>query len=85
MIDGFARMTRSVAGLPNPNLAIIVSEESKDYRPEMRWLGNRLNAAGLKTFVIGPDQIRFTEDGLGVTDQNADVPIDVVAPGDVGR
>lgn len=78
MIDGFARMIRSVAGLPNPNLAIIVSEESKDYRPEMRWLGNRLNAAGLKTFVIGPDQIRFTEDGLSVTDQNVDVPIDVV-------
>lgn len=78
MVDGFAKMIRSGAGLPSLNLAIIVSEESKDYRPEMRWLGERLNEAGLRTFVIEPDQIRFTEDGLSVTDQNAAVPIDVV-------
>ncbi|MBI3597043.1 MAG: hypothetical protein HY203_07830 [Nitrospirae bacterium] len=78
MVEGFARMIRSVAEVPNPTLAIIVSEESKDYRPEMHWLGNRLNQAGLRTFVIEPDQIRFTEDGLTVTDQSAVVPIDVV-------
>lgn len=78
MVDGFARMTRSVAGSPNPNLAIIVSEESKDYRPEMRWLGNRLNTARLKTFVIKPDEIRFTEEGLAVMDRDSAVPIDLV-------
>jgi hypothetical protein len=44
----------------------------------MRWLGNRLNAAGLKTFVIKPDDIRFTEEGLTVTDRATVVPIDVV-------
>ncbi|MEK6683826.1 MAG: hypothetical protein AABY46_04125 [Nitrospirota bacterium] len=78
MVDGFAKMIRSIAGRSNPNLAIIVSEESKDYRPEMRWLGNRLNAAGLKTLVIEPEEVRFTEDGLTVMDGNSAVPIDVV-------
>ena len=78
MADGFGKMIRSVAGSPGPNLAIIVSQESKDYRPEMRWLGNRLNEAGIRTFVIPPDQIGFTEDGLTVTDRNAAVPIDLV-------
>ncbi len=78
MADGFAKMIRSIAGSSDPTLAIIVSEESKDYRPEMQWLGNRLNAAGLKTFVIEPDQIRFTEDGLTVMELNSAVPIDVV-------
>jgi len=78
LIEGFARMIRSVAGGANPTLAIIVSEESNDYRPEMRWLGNRLNEAGLRTFVIGPEQIRFTEEGLSVEDRGAAVPVDVV-------
>lgn len=78
MVDGFARMIRSVAGSPDPTLAVIVSAESKDYRPEMQWLGHRLNEAGLRTFVIEPDRIRFTEDGLTVEDQGAVVPIDVV-------
>jgi len=78
MIEGFVRMIRSVAGGPHPTLGIIVSEESKDYRPEMRWLGNRLNEAGLRTFVIEPEQIRFTEEGLSVDDRGAAVPIDVV-------
>ena len=78
MVDGFSKMIRSIADLPNPKLAIIVSEESKDYRPEMRWLGNRLNEAGLKTFVIKPDEIRFTEEGLAVMEGHSAVPINLV-------
>ncbi|MBI3609602.1 MAG: hypothetical protein HY204_02735 [Nitrospirae bacterium] len=78
MVNGFATMIRSVTGSSNPTLAIIVSEESKDYRPEMRWLGSRLNTVGLKTFVIRPDEIRFTEEGLAVLDQGAPMRIDVV-------
>jgi hypothetical protein len=78
MVDGFARMIRSVAGSPDPTLAVIVSDESKDYRPEMRWLGRRLNEARLRTFVIEPGRIRFTEEGLAVEDQGDVVPIDVV-------
>jgi len=78
MVDGFAGMIRSAAGMSDPALAIIVSEESKDYRPEMHWLGDRLNRAGLRTFVIEPDRIRFAEDGLSVEDRGAVVPVDVV-------
>jgi len=78
MVEGFAGMIRSVAGGPNPTLAIVVSEESIDYRPEMQWLGIRLNRAGLRTFVIEPERVRFTEEGLTVDPQGTAVPIDVV-------
>jgi len=78
MVEGFAKMIRSVAASSDPVLAVIVSEESKDYRPEMQWLGLRLNEAGLKTFVIKPDEIRFTEEGLAVMDRDSAVPIDLV-------
>ena len=78
MARGFAGMIRSVAGSNDPNLAIIVSEESKDYRPEMRWLGNRLASLGLNTFVIEPAQIRFSEEGLSVEESGKSVPIHAV-------
>jgi len=78
MVDGFAGMIRSAADTPHPTLAIVVSEESKDYRPEMQWLGARLNEAGMKTFVIKPEEIRFMEEGLTVVDGAAAVSIDVV-------
>lgn len=78
MPNGFAKMIRSVAGSPSPNLAIIVSEESKDYRPEMQWMAGQLNTLGLQTFLIEPAQVLFTEKGLTVAQQGAAVPIDVV-------
>jgi hypothetical protein len=63
MIDGFAKMLRR--HLVHPGVvAIVVSEEAKDYRPEMTWLARQLTARGLETYCIEPRQIRFTEEGL---------------------
>ncbi|HEY4485821.1 MAG TPA: hypothetical protein VI702_05845 [Nitrospiria bacterium] len=78
MIDGFAAMIRSAAGNDSPTLAIIVSEESRDYRPEMLWLGAQLNARGLKTFVLEPDAVRFSEEGLYLSREGLDIPLHVV-------
>jgi len=77
MVSGFARMIRSLTSqregapqtpLPYPltslNLAIVVSEESKDYRPEMLWLAARLRDAGLPAQTVSPDDVIFTEEGL---------------------
>src|SRR3990172_4031431 len=64
VVKGFARMIQGVAGEPHPNLAIVVSEESKDYLPEMQWLGEALRNDGFSARVVGPGEIEFTEEGL---------------------
>lgn len=64
MIDGFAAMLRHHRAHPEGLIAIVVSEEAKDYRPEMMWVARQLTARGLETHCIEPRQIRFTEEGL---------------------
>lgn len=64
MIRGFARMLRSLQGGREGCIAIVVSEESKDYRPEMSWLAERLREGGLSARCVEPREIRFTEEGL---------------------
>jgi hypothetical protein len=79
MIQGFARMIRAVIEQSRLNsLAIIVSEESRSYRPEMRWLGARLNERGMPTVVISPDEIQLTEEGLQVLSSGRAIPVEVV-------
>lgn len=75
MRDGFERMIRATHASPlhNPSMAIVVSEESKDYRSEMDYLGKMLNQVGLTTFVIDPSEVIFTEDGLWVNDVRIDI------------
>ncbi|MAF13233.1 hypothetical protein CMK11_22495, partial [Candidatus Poribacteria bacterium] len=64
MVSGFARMIRSVAGASDPVLAVVVSEESAGYRPEMTWLAEALVEAGLDAHVVGPEDVGFSESGL---------------------
>src|SRR5213594_2719525 len=67
MVAGFAQMIRSLPhDQPNKplHLAIVVSEESKDYRPEMLWLAARLRETGLPAQTVSPDDVIFTEEGL---------------------
>lgn len=63
--EQYAAMIKSVTGKADPTVAIVVSEESKDYRPELTWLADYLSANGLlKAFVCAPQQIVFTEEAL---------------------
>lgn len=79
MVQGFARMIFTVAGRSNPtSLAIVVSDESRSYRPEMRWLGARLNEVGIPAVVIEPGAVQFTEEGLRVSIRDQVVPVEVV-------
>jgi len=62
---GFAAMLRHATGLDYPTVAIVVSEESADYRAEMAWLASalrRLHAAD--AWLRRPQDVTFTEDGL---------------------
>ena len=77
MIDGFAAMLRSQSIQPGGLVAIVVSEEAKDYRPEMTWMARELTARGLETHCIEPRQIRFTEEGLRLADAS-DRPVGLI-------
>lgn len=71
MVEGFARMIRSLEPDATTRLAIVVSEEAKDYRPEMRWLAARLREAGLAAETVSPGEVIFTEEGLSLGEAKA--------------
>jgi hypothetical protein len=69
--DGIARsfgaMLAAATGKEQPAVAIVVSDESGDYRPEMSWMADALaRVADLKAFMCRPQDIYFTEEALFV-------------------
>jgi hypothetical protein len=80
VVRSFMRMIQDVAPQANSNLAVVVSEESRDYRPEMLWLGEALGKRGLVTYVVEPEQVGFTEKGLFVqtTQKGEQVPVHIL-------
>lgn len=67
MADGMAAALREAAPVPEPVVAIVVSDESEPYRAEMRHLALRLQARGLSAHVLHPSEVGFDEDGLWLT------------------
>lgn len=45
------------ADLPNPLIALAVSDEADTYRPEMQWLAQQLQIQGKRVFCVRPDDI----------------------------
>ena len=65
MADGFAAMLAHTAQKSRPVVAIVVSEESADYRNELRWLADAMRARGVAdAYVVLPQAVIFTEDAL---------------------
>ncbi len=62
---GFAAMVRHVSRSEYPTVAIVVSDESADYRNEMEWLAATMRREHLAdAWLRRPEEIVFTEDGL---------------------
>jgi hypothetical protein len=78
MVRGFARMLRSLQDQQRGCIAILVSDESKDYRPEMSWLAAQLREEGLSAWCVEPREIRFTEDGLRLNTDGSEQAISVL-------
>jgi hypothetical protein len=58
-------MLRYVTRTEHPTVAIVVSDESADYRNEMAWLAGALRRLNLAdAWLRRPDEITFTEEGL---------------------
>ena len=75
MVRGFAAMVKTQLAQHTGCVAILMSEEAKDYRPEMTWLAARLRAIGLDAYCVEPRHIRFTEEGLRIANDEMDQPI----------
>jgi hypothetical protein len=58
MVTGFYEtLSLLTPAVSNPVLAIVVSEESAVYRPEFRWIAEKLREIGKPVYCISPDQI----------------------------
>ncbi len=65
--EGFSAMLEAATGKARPSVAVVVSDESGDYRSEMRWLAQAIEDAGLLTaYVVTPSDVVFTEEALFV-------------------
>ncbi len=78
MISGFSDMLHDVAGIDRPVVAVVVSEESSAWRPEMAWMADQLRARGLDIRVMGPEDVIFTEEGLFNDFEGSREKIDVI-------
>ena len=78
MRDGFASIMREASGVPDPVCAIVVSDESIDYLPEMAYLACELRAIGLTAYTVRPKDLTFTEDGLFIDPEGQARRVDVV-------
>ena len=65
MAASFGAMVAATAQKEKPFVAIVVSEESADYRGELGWLAARVRALGVAdAYVCAPQDVVFTEDAL---------------------
>lgn len=72
MVEGFAAMIRERATTDDPQLAIAVSDESNDYRPEMQWVSEQLRGLGMNSVCVKPEEIELHGNGLTCEGQPAD-------------
>lgn len=68
IVDAFMGAMAWAAGKEDPSLAIAVSDESQDYRPEMEVLARLIREAGGRAQALHPRDVRFDDDGLAQPD-----------------
>jgi hypothetical protein len=79
ILRGFAAMAEALCGKHQPTIAIVVSQESDDYRGEMEWLAGALRDRGLANAVtLKPEEVYFTEEALVVDTPQGRTTVDVV-------
>ena len=76
--QSFAAALREFAGRPDPVVAIAVSDESADYRPEMAWMARALRSEGLEATCVHPRELIFDEEGLWLEEDARRRRVDVL-------
>lgn len=75
MLQGFAAMLRAQQGEQEGCLAIVVSDEAKEYRAEMEWMAQRLRDIGHQAYCVEPRAVHFSEEGLFLQEDTGPRPI----------
>jgi len=78
MERGFAAAIAGLTGKPSPALAVVVSEESRMYRPEMHHLCRLLGGMGGTAWCVDPPQVTAGPEGVTVSAGGGPVRPDVV-------
>lgn len=78
MVQGFASMLESQRGERSGCVALVVSDEAEDYRPEMTWLAAQLRSIGVEAYCVHPREVRFTEESLWLSAEEKERPIGLV-------
>jgi hypothetical protein len=85
IVAGFRRAMTYAAGSATPGAtALVVSNESRMYRPEMRWLAEALRAAGDPVWAVDPEAVRAVRtdraggDGLAIATPQGDRTVSLV-------
>ncbi|MCE5315722.1 MAG: hypothetical protein ABFD49_07810 [Armatimonadota bacterium] len=76
--SAFASSLCEASGLDDPVCAIVVSDESADYLPEMTYLAVELQKIGLQTHAVHPKEVLFTEDSLFINVGGGKLQVDIV-------
>lgn len=78
MRDSFADMIKSESGKLDPVCAVVVSDESADYLPEMSYMAQQLRNIGLRAYTLHPRGLIFDEEGLYANINGSRVKIDIL-------
>ena len=83
MVERFAAMAQYAATMARDApadgiLAIVVSEESEDYWPEMQWLAAAVDDLGVPAVAVRPEEVVFTEEHLQAPYAGGRRPVSVV-------
>ncbi len=79
MIQNFhAALAAMKPGVPNPLIAIVISDEAATYRPEMQWLAQQLQLQGKRVFCLRPEDIFPLENALFFDADGNPEKIDVI-------
>lgn len=75
LLQGFASMIRAQAPeVPDPEVAIVISQESSDYWFEMLYVSQALNSKGLlRSRVVRPEELRYADDAFYLGETRIDV------------
>ena len=57
ILNFHAALAARLPELPNPLIALAVSDEAATYRPEMEWIAHQLQLLGKRVFCVRPDDI----------------------------
>ena len=76
--QGLAAALRGAANVDEPSVALVVADESEDYRPEMDWAASALREAGLPARQIHPRDLRLHDDALQMRNCHGWEPVNLV-------